>query len=103
KTLKSADQGFDLKTFEAFYQEADARDQAMSANLLRAMEDHKAKVAVLVTGGFHSQGMDAFFHQQGVTNVTFVPKISKVETENSSAYLSVFTQEKTPLEKLFEG
>src|SRR5207244_3646932 len=30
-------------------------------------------------------------------------KITKVDTKNGSAYLSAFTQEKTPLEKLFEG
>jgi hypothetical protein len=38
-----------------------------------------------------------------MSSFAFVPKISKVEEEFGSAYLSVFTQEKTPLEKLFQG
>ncbi len=39
----------------------------------------------------------------GLAVVSFVPKISKVDAENSSSYLTAFAQEKTPLQKLFEG
>ena len=40
---------------------------------------------------------------KGFTVVSYVPKISKIEEANGSSYLSVFTQEKTPLDKLFAG
>ena len=39
----------------------------------------------------------------GITVISFVPTIEKVDTAQGSAYLSVFTREKTPLEKLFQG
>jgi hypothetical protein len=90
---------FDLISFEAFYSEAQARDRAMSDNLIKTA----ARTSVLVTGGFHSSGMAPRLTKAGFTVVSFVPKIEKIETEKGSAYLGVFSREKTPLEKLFQG
>jgi hypothetical protein len=85
----------ELKVFEEFYREAELRDTAMAENLRRAIEKTGAQNVVLVTGGFH--------RFPGLESASFVPKISHVEVNGGSAYLSVFTQEKTPLEKLFDG
>ena len=38
-----------------------------------------------------------------IRDSSYVPKIEKVDTDRGSAYLSVFTQEKTPLDRLFQG
>jgi len=103
KSKDSSTFNLSLKTFESFYEAAEARDEAMVQNLLSAMKEHDAKVAVLVTGGFHDHGMGPLLEEAGITRITFVPKISEVKTEKGTNYLSVFTQEKTPLEKLFEG
>ncbi|MBK8872257.1 MAG: GNAT family N-acetyltransferase [Elusimicrobia bacterium] len=99
-----------LATFESFYQEAEARDTAMAQNLLSALNGKHSKtgsvtapIAVLVTGGFHADGIARQLTRQGVAVISYVPKIEKVDTTQGSAYLSVFTQEKTPLEKLFQG
>ena len=94
---------FNLSAFEAFYQEAQARDQTMTGNLLKALEQNRVSVAVLVAGGFHSAGITETLRQEGVTVISFVPKIDKVDTIQGSTYLSVFAREKTPLEKLFQG
>lgn len=96
----------DLESFEAFYREALARDVAMARNLLKSMATSAAgetTTAVLVTGGYHSPGLTARLTEAGYTVVSVVPKIQKIETEQGSAYLSVFAQEKTPLDKLFSG
>ncbi|MBI2119130.1 MAG: phosphotransferase [Elusimicrobia bacterium] len=119
----------DLNSFEDFYREAKIRDQAMAGNLLREIELHdlgfstvyssakttnkefremqsrkqKSKVVLLVTGGFHSEGIENRLIQEGMTVINFAPKMTKVELENGAAHLTVFTQEKTPLEKLFKG
>jgi hypothetical protein len=95
--------GPDISSFESFYEEAQIRDEAMTENLLKSMKVLGAKSAILVTGGFHSAAMDERLARAGMTVISFTPKIEKVDTENGSAYLSVFTQEKSPLEKLFEG
>src|SRR5258706_9057113 len=67
------------------------------------MDKIHARVAVLVTGGFHADGIAELLKEKGVCEISYIPKISKVEIAGGSAYLSVFAQEKTPLEKLFEG
>jgi hypothetical protein len=97
-------QSTDFHSFEAFYREAETRDQAMADNLFKAMGSEQGNsVAILVTGGYHSAGLTAQLSQAGATVISVVPKIEKVETTQGSAYLSVFAQEKTPLEKLFVG
>ncbi len=96
-------QSLNLSSFERFYSEAEARDQAMAANLEKAMDASGFKVAVLVTGGFHSDGILRRLQSHGMTVVSYVPKISKISDENGSGYLSAFTQEKTPLDRLFDG
>jgi hypothetical protein len=95
--------GLDMVSFESFYKEAHARDESLSANILKAMDDGHLKTAVLVTGGYHTGGVSEQLVKAGVTVVTFTPRIETINTENGSAYLSIFTQEKTPLEKLFAG
>lgn len=95
--------GLDVASFRSFYIEAQARDQAMSRNLLAQMEERNANVGVLVTGGYHSPGVEECLTKAGVAVIHFTPKIEKVDTAQGAAYLSVFTQEKTPLEKLFQG
>ncbi|MBL0058739.1 MAG: NUDIX domain-containing protein [Elusimicrobia bacterium] len=92
------------RSFESFYQEAQARDGAMAENLMNALPPPgEGSVAVLVTGGYHAEGVAEQLTRQGVTVVSYVPKIEKADAVQGSAYLSVFTQEKAPLEKIFSG
>ncbi len=93
----------DLSTFEAFYDNAIRRDRLMVDNLLGAAKSRGARVAVLVTGGFHSTGMEEHLRSAGLSVIRFVPKITKIDSPSGTAYLSVFAQEKTPLEKMFQG
>jgi fructose-1,6-bisphosphatase/inositol monophosphatase family enzyme/8-oxo-dGTP pyrophosphatase MutT (NUDIX family) len=93
----------ELAPFEAFYKEAHIRDGSMANNLLKALETGRATTALLVTGGFHAEGIANRLTAQGVTVLSYVPKIDKVDTAQGTANLSVFSQEKTPLEKLFAG
>lgn len=97
----------EMKSFESFYVEAHERDTLMAENILQALPfDRKSApppVAIVVAGGYHAPGLTERLRQKGMAVVTVVPKISKVDTDQGSAYLSVFAQEKTPLEKLFEG
>jgi hypothetical protein len=89
--------------FETFYREAEIRNHTMAASLLRAMDKRSARVAVLVTGGFHADGIKELLNTSGVAVVSFVPRIEKIDTSQGATALSVFTQEKTPLEILFQG
>jgi len=77
--------------------------RSIAARIVSQGSINIAKSVLLVTGGFHSQGMTQQLIHSGATVINYVPKLTSVSAENSSAYLSVFDQEKTPLEKLFEG
>ena len=98
-----------LTSFESFYKEGLARDQLMAKNLIRTLQNDTPlpqsfeSLSVLVTGGFHSTGIAQLLNKAGFAVITFTPKLTQVDTKNGAAYLSVFTQEKTPLEKLFSG
>jgi hypothetical protein len=93
--------GGELLVFENFYREALMRDRLMAENLLRVIKETNAKSIVLVTGGFHAAGLKEKLDHTNIT--TFVPRISSLKTAQRSEYLSVFTREKTPLDKLFAG
>lgn len=101
----------DLEPYESFYHEAFIRDTSMAKNFLSALNrtkgggssDISPLVSILVTGGYHAPGLTEKLTQAGMAVVSIVPKIEKVDTGQGSAYLSVFAQEKTPLDKLFEG
>jgi hypothetical protein len=98
-----------LASFRSFYQEAESRDTAMAKNLLAALElqsksySASPPIALLITGGFHAEGMADLLTKAGATVISHVPKIEKIDAKQGSKYLSVFTQEKSPLEKLFQG
>ncbi|MBK8575769.1 MAG: hypothetical protein IPN90_08850 [Elusimicrobia bacterium] len=89
--------------YESFYREAEKRDTSMSDRLLESMGQAKCQTAVLVAGGFHGTGIKKLLVARGTTVVEFVPRITKIEAVSGSAYLSVFSQEKTPLEQLFSA
>lgn len=93
----------ELASFECFMKKPTPGTRPSPTNLLRSMDTSKATTAVLVTGGYHSPNVAERLRQAGVTVVSFTPRIEKLDTAQGSAYLSVFTQEKTPLEKLFKG
>jgi hypothetical protein len=95
--------GLNLKPFEEFYDLAEKRDSKMAENLIQAMEKKKSNTAVLVAGGFHSEGIVNTLNRQGISMVLFSPQLSKVDEVSGGGYLSVFNQEKTPLDKLFQG
>lgn len=61
--------------FARFYQLAQQRDEAIAQNLLTAMEKSKGRVVVLVTGGFHSEGIQAALKRNNVDVVSVTPQM----------------------------
>lgn len=91
----------DLSSFEEFYRTAQARDRAMADNLLRRIPRTEG-VVVLVTGGFHAQGVAPLLTARGATVVSFTPRITQLE-DAAGDYLTYFERDKTPIEKLVAG
>ncbi len=72
-----------------FYKVAQQREKAIFENMLARMKETKQPNAVLVTGGFHSEGLSKFFKDSGVSFVRVAPRISgKVDGAN---YLRLMT------------
>jgi preprotein translocase subunit SecA len=92
----------DLRPFEAFYREAARRDAAMAENLLKATASAGPSPVVLVTGGFHSQGIGERVEKAGFSRIVVVPTITRIESGGGISSLTVFAREKTPLAKLFD-
>jgi hypothetical protein len=59
--------------------------------------------AVLVVGGFHTSHITELLKKQNTPYIVVSPKITKIDNDAGSAYLSVFSREKTPLDRLFAG
>ncbi len=89
----------DLNSFENFYREADVRSHAMVRNLNRLSRSP----SVLIVGGFHTPLVTKLLRVSGRSFVVVQPKITKIEGLCGSEYLSVFTQERTTLDQIFEG
>jgi hypothetical protein len=92
-----------LSLFEKFYDVAEERNGVMVKNLYRSMEKNKTSVAILVTGGFHTLGIGRDLKKDGVSYASFTPRITHINDISGIEALSVFNQEKTPLDQLFEG
>lgn len=66
---------------EKFYNIAIERDMKLVENTLKVMEGEKKLNAVMVIGGFHSDGIVKLFEQKGVGYIVISPKIMKAEKD----------------------
>jgi nucleoside-diphosphate-sugar epimerase len=77
--------------FETFYLEAERRDRAMSDNFMKALATVNAPVAVLVTGGFHANGIDSRLRDQGYRVVSYTPTVNVEAAGRGANYLNSLT------------
>ncbi|MBK8870480.1 MAG: hypothetical protein IPN19_05415 [Elusimicrobia bacterium] len=92
-----------VRVLEEFYRAASDRDRVLVDNLFARMGEgsvNKPAVAVLVAGGFHSDGVTALIKQRGAAYVTLTPRFEAVDGRDA---LDIFRQTKTPLDRLFAG
>ncbi len=90
-----------LKPFEDFCFRALQRNNALADNLLAKMKTEGATSAVLVAGGFHTDGLTSLFREKDISYLVVTPKISEVPKDNN--YLDIFAHDTLPLDRLFEG
>lgn len=66
---------------QAFYETAQERDAVMVNRLLERMDEEKTPIAILVTGGFHTQGMMKELESRGVSYRVMTPQLKEVPSE----------------------
>ncbi|MFN0116761.1 MAG: cyclic nucleotide-binding domain-containing protein [Elusimicrobiota bacterium] len=103
-----------LKHFEDFYEEADVRSEKMVENLLKGVRSKNNDVlgtslprtpffSVFLVGGFHTPEVTSLLRKQRISYAVIQPRITKVDSASGTEYLSIFSREKSPLDKIFEG
>jgi hypothetical protein len=90
-----------LSPFESFCARAMDRNAALTGRLLEKMAQEKKSVAILIAGGFHTEGLMATLAKQGASVAVLTPKIGQVDPHHR--YLDAFAQDPLPLEKIFNG
>ncbi|MCK5242424.1 hypothetical protein KAR34_08225 [bacterium] len=87
-----------LNAAEDFYEVADARSRHLADNTLKRMAKHDETLAVLVTGGYHTEHILAALKTSGVSYLSIKPRLTKQDLVNP--YFSLLKNRPTPLEKL---
>ncbi len=62
----------------SFYQDALLRDAAMEKNLDKLVSSHSQQSAILVTGGFHREGLQESFQRKDYSYVVILPAMKTV-------------------------
>jgi hypothetical protein len=91
----------ELKPFEDFCFYAVQRNTSLVDNLLREIGDNTGTSAVLVAGGFHTEGLSALMRQRKVSYVVVTPKITEIPKDNN--YMDLLANDPIPLEKQLAG
>ncbi len=75
----------DFQPAREFYRLALERDKAFSRNLAKLLKDEKAKAAIVVAGGFHTQGFERNLKEEGYSYSVITPKIQSLEGQQMYA------------------
>lgn len=98
--MKHGTWNMELETFEAFYELAERRNEAMVENLLAHRTSH---LTVLIAGGFHTHGLARLLEKRGLSYVIVTPRFSLANAGSGTAYLNEFIRKKTPVGKFFQS
>lgn len=91
-----------FRPFESFCGDAINRNAALVRGLLEKMRVENKSAAVLVAGGFHTDGLTHLLRQQGVSYAVITPKVTGAPPAGSKT-LDLLASDPAPLEKLFTG
>ncbi len=86
-----------LKEAKTFYQGAEARSRAFVDNTIAAMQEQKQGIALLITGGYHTDGVLKALKEKGLSYLALKPRLTKQDVLNP--YFSLLTSKPTALEQ----
>ena len=90
----------ELPSLEKFYNLAVERDLALVKNTVSKMKRERARVAALVSGGFHTDGITRFLKENELSYVVITPKVNNLQGDN--LYRSVLLGEKNEFDEFYE-
>ena len=66
------------------------------------MDKEGENISILITGGFHTDGITEYFEDKRISYVVVVPKIEEID-EDDTRYINALKGKKTPFEKMIES
>jgi len=76
----------DLPRVERFYEAALERDQVLVERAVEKTAQMNAPISAIVTGGFHTPGIEKFLRDHNVSYIVVAPRISKaIDQKKESA------------------
>src|SRR3990167_9586066 len=92
----------DIPKIEKFYQAALKRDHELIDRAYRKMVDSNGQVSIIVTGGFHTPGIERYLKEKDTSYLVIAPRITKTidERKESKLYEAAMKNEPTRLEKM---
>ncbi len=92
----------DLPKVERFYEIALKRDSILMDRALSEMEQRHQSVSILVTGGFHTPGIERALREKGYSYLVIMPRLTKAidEAKESKRYAEAMRSEPTKLAKI---
>jgi len=84
-----------------FYEKAIKREKHIFKTVGSALDGNSLQTAILVSGGFHTQGFKSYFDQKETSLLVVRPEIKDVESR--VPYWEIFQGKKTPLEAWLSG
>jgi len=89
-----------LPDLEKFYKLAEERDSMLVFNTLNKMSEKRTKLAVLVSGGFHTDGITKLLKEKDMSYVVITPKVENLQKDNP--HQSVLLGEKNGFDKFYD-
>ncbi|MFH1062774.1 MAG: hypothetical protein V1747_07840 [Candidatus Omnitrophota bacterium] len=90
-----------LPAVEDFYRYASKRNDILANNTLDGMAKENEDIGILITGGFHTDGITDYLKDKRITYIVIVPKIEELETDDTR-YINALQGKKTPFEEMIE-
>ncbi|MCD6459082.1 hypothetical protein J7L67_00250 [bacterium] len=90
-----------LPILEKFYSAAKKRDDALVEKLVMEMELEGNNIAVLIAGGFHTEGIIRKLEQKGISYDIIIPEITREQKNNP--YFSLMSNIKTKFEEVLSS
>ncbi|HTL70163.1 MAG TPA: hypothetical protein VL404_02610, partial [Candidatus Eisenbacteria bacterium] len=94
-TLESA-----IPSARKFYELADRRNKVLLENTVARMKKEGVRVAALVTGGFHSEGISKLMDQGRLSYLVVMPKFD--EKSPDRPYIAIITEKPRAFEEQFK-
>ncbi|MBI4550462.1 MAG: hypothetical protein HY714_06015 [Candidatus Omnitrophica bacterium] len=90
-----------MEDVEYFYRVVLERDRLFVENVLAKTKESKADRTVLITGGFHTDGLTTLLRKQNVSYLVVIPKVDV--KQNSEKYVKIMMEQDSEIGSVFAG